>query len=58
MIGCKDWLPKKCLRCGAYIGASTCFNSFKGTKEEIIEYYDKRKLLEKEYDNENKKNNK
>ena len=47
MIGCKDWLPKKCLRCGAYIGASACFNLLKGTREEIMEYYEGRKELEK-----------
>jgi len=39
MIGCRDWEPNKCIRCGAYLGMSSCFKPFKGTKEEIELYY-------------------
>ena len=41
MIGCKNWKPKKCVRCGASLGLSDCFDPFEGTLEELVSYYKK-----------------
>lgn len=41
--GCKNWRVGKCVRCGAYWGASSCFDSIRfETKEEADEYYKKK----------------
>ena len=39
-IGCENWAPNKCTRCGALLGASSCFKSIKfDTDEELKDYY-------------------
>jgi len=41
--GCKNWRVGKCIRCGAYLGMSSCFEPIKfKTKEEADKYYQKK----------------
>ena len=38
--GCKNWEPNKCVRCGALLGLSDCFESiYFETDEELADFY-------------------
>lgn len=40
MFGCKNWKPGKCVRCGAALGLSSCFERIEfESKEEADAFY-------------------
>lgn len=44
VIGCRNWKPNECTRCGAIWGASNCFEAIKFTTKKDLEDYYKSKV--------------